>query len=139
MLYMPADSLREKHPRNAKQRNPNTIQEVGRHSPCPFSQTSISDWSVRRPCPLPLADSAVCQHTAAQCSAEFGSRGRKSSETNLVPGEKFMLEFSDTSEGHMKVRKGFFANGVKLETIVCKISPCLRHFWSKRKGKKRCS
>ncbi|XP_051270350.1 CTTNBP2 N-terminal-like protein [Dicentrarchus labrax] len=31
-----------------------------------------------------------------------GIRGRKSSETNLLTGEKFMLEFPKSSEGHMK-------------------------------------
>lgn len=70
-----------------------------------------------------------------------GTRGRKSSETNLVTGEKFMLEFSNTSEGHMKVRRPtesvFGVGGVEPETRICRVSPvCLLFLGSKRKEEK---
>ena len=112
------------HWRTAKQRNPTKTQEVGRHCSCPlFWVARLSLVSVRSSISLighlcrrsePALDRSV-----SRC---VGIRGRKSSETNLLTGEKVhagvFTYLRGTYEGKKSDRKLVF---VDEKTIV---SPC---------------
>lgn len=95
--------------------------------------------------PLVRAQSSAASIGRLRCrsrAAPFrrvGFRGRESSETNLLTGEKFTLEFSKTSEGLMKVRRPA-ANVLSVDGVSFgrrQTAAALTTFFGLQKGRKK--